>query len=74
MLTINQYWFIINLSKERRIWEMTFTVWYTKIFDEEYEGADIKEFNNLKDAWNYYSSIKDTDRNAQLWAGKSRIH
>lgn len=53
---------------------MTFTVWYTKIFDEEYEGADIKEFNNLKDAWNYYSSIKDTGRNAQLWAGKSRIH
>lgn len=53
---------------------MTFTVWFTRIFDGEYEGADTKEFSNLNDAWNYYLSIKDTDRNAQLWAGNDRLH
>lgn len=56
---------------------MIFKVWYTRIFDEDdcpYEGADFIEFNSLSDAWNYYLSIKDTDRNAQLWAGNDRLH
>ena len=55
---------------------MTFRVWFTGIFETEgieYEGADTKEFDNLKDAWNFYFSIKDTDRNAALYAGKDRI-
>ncbi len=51
-----------------------FTVWFTRNFDKEYEGADSKEFNNLKDAWNFYIGIKDTDRNAQLWEGENRLH
>ncbi len=56
---------------------MTFKVYYTRTYVESgdvYEGADFIEFNALSDAWNYYASIKDTDHNAQLWAGENRLH
>ncbi len=54
---------------------MTFTVQFTRFFEEfGCEDVDTKEFDNLKDAWNYYITIKDSDSNAKLYAGKDRIN
>lgn len=37
---------------------MKYEVWYTKKYDDEFEGADAKEFTNIKDAWNYFSQYR----------------
>jgi len=52
---------------------MKYKVQFTRYYEEfGFDDVDTKEFDNLKDAWNFYNSIKD-DRNVQLWEGKDRI-
>lgn len=54
---------------------MTYAVQFTRYFEDfGFEDCDTKDFNNLADAWNFFASIKDTDRNAQLWQGTTRLH
>lgn len=51
---------------------MTFTVFYTRYFEEySWYDPDTKEFDNLKDAWAFYNEMKNEnpeDRNLALYA------
>lgn len=63
------------MAQDKEGMEMTFTVQFTRYFEEfGFYDCDTKEFNNLADAWNYFTSIKDTDENAQLWQCTTRLH
>lgn len=68
---------VTGMARDKEGIDMTFKVYCTRTYVESgdvYEGADFIEFNALSDAWNYYASIKNTDHNAQLWAGENRLH
>lgn len=39
--------------------KFTYWVWYTKTYEDGFQGADIKDdFKDLAEAWNYYNEYK----------------
>jgi len=49
---------------------MKYKVQFTRYFEEfGFNDCDTKEFDNIKDANNFYNAISKDDKARQLWAG-----
>lgn len=62
-----------NTKTKQEVTDMTLSVTYTKTFTEDggiWTGADYKVFDNLKDAYAFYTSIEG-DKNQGLWQGEA---
>ena len=46
---------------------MKIQVWYTELFDGEWEGANDIEFETLADAWNFFMAHKTEHKNDRNW-------
>lgn len=62
----------MELKKGKK--DMKYTVQFTRYFEEfDFEDCDTKEFDNVKDANDFFNSINDDDNNKKLFAGRDRI-
>ena len=53
---------------------MKYKVQFTRYFEEfDLYDCDTKEFDNLKEANEFFNSVSDDDENKKLFAGKDRI-
>lgn len=53
---------------------MVITVQFTRYFEElGFEDCDTKEFDNIKEANDFFNTIDDKDKGKKLFVGKDRI-
>ena len=61
-----------NKHIEMEVNNMKIMVEYLRYFEEfGWEDFDTVEFNNIKDANNFYNNITSTDK--RIWVGEDRI-